>query len=1594
MDGKSRRNGVKPSEQRRQINNDKGSSVDLAPSLLTLYDDYGLHNHNHGIKNSPPPPPPPDNSSFLSRAPANYNADLCLVENRNMSETGVLTSTSSALIKPSSSTTTTTTRTNGESLSSKVSVPSPVKVTDPAVALVSTAKRPLSISSTSSSTSSTSSLNRSSCKKMAGDPSSRCQLSPPFERKDCESFEDMQSDDDLLEGQNEDAALLDESDSILVSPQKLENSESTQSIMDRVVAEVLDTERTYVRDLQEIIEGYLNFFTESGNDLFPAETLQELFGNIRELHNFNSGFLENLELCEIDPVKVANCFVDHQNGFSIYADYCTNYPMSMAMLTTCMRQPEIGDAFKQRQIALSHALPLGSYLLKPVQRILKYHLLLQNMLNNVDESMDGYETISEALSGMTNMARHINEMKRKHEHAVRIQEIQSILYQWQGEDLTTYGELLAEDTFRMYGAKAYRHLFLFEKTLLITKRKEDGSLSCKACIMCSNLMLIESIPKEPLSFHVIPFNNPKNQYTLQAKTLDQKRRWCQEIKRLILENYNAIIPDKAKKLVMMLGDIDGDNRNMENIDPSKHRQHNAPEYLDKRKGRRKSGTFIPDFHILRSQRTKKVLNRKSDVFSSPKAELSNGTPGRTRKVRQPRPRSRSVDYGGELTNLMEKHQEEEENEDQIETLKEMDNETVYEACNLPARAENEDTAENGMYSTLKRRLAQFARRESFRIATELNRVDSKSIADRKSRTKHRSMPKRDQQHHSSSESMDLDSDDNTENSSNSNQSKQRFDDDYVTLAYKDGHCELVNPPDSDDESLYLNVQFARSKKSGAKSEENLGDYIDLSEAREILREHCSSSSLPSYNKTRTNGQYGDAVDQFESKDISYSDIDDDDDENDEDGFALLEEECKSLTLPKNTNPCGIYDNLLFGAAYREHMMQILSKGKRADTEDTDPLDTDDDKFKPGCRRSVSFDEKDLPWLKIGSMRINNKSSPNSDLKSPTKQSVNRSHSFSGKRDSSEQESKPAKPRRKNSITSLSGLAELFGRGSLNHSRESLSGKYGENHPKKQLGVHSPTSPRDVLYNMLTSSKDRLDVGNINASFSDDHICESLSSSRSESLSEDLPVPSAKLTDRMVLSAQSSPIHKPHIGLRLSKTSPFSLSWRNDNDNKSVPKTKSELWNDLEEYIANTPDTPPLLPKFPVDIQPGESDCVTTSSAVSTPSSDVSSPSHLPSTENLMGTLKHAVTNIKTKISRKSSNPPSQFHKRSDNKSTEELDKVNSDSLTSAEEPNVAGISDCTDTDGPIVEPNEEETSEQQRKFVFQLARSYSSRIKKDKVLPKDALTKHINSMMNKDSKKSKPIELGSTSLTRQRPPRPQRSYANNSPLASCVELTCERIAEMSCKNAESSNSYSDVDSCKETGEEYIKGLQNLACHNSSGSDAGDEMSRHDDDPDFSPHDAGCSNGQVVGKYQGITIRDTVRMIEQRNYTTKVNTAKPPLPVCEKSGTLRRERGSMIAERLKSLEKSSQSTLSGSPRLSRAKYRDYGIRFTSGAMSDCGGYDGHSSDASEDPGMMSDPGTNRDSQELDAETLANMRGLVKQLVTKFQSDKPPQTDEEC
>nr|CAH7764932.1 unnamed protein product [Callosobruchus chinensis] len=375
-----------------------------------------------------------------------------------------------------------------------------------------------------------------------------------------------------------------------------EQEQTTSTPEHRVLQEVLETEAVYVADLGQVIHGICKkslrvvlkrrakltgrsrncppssktksstvcfTFAGGGRNLLSSNLNRPLLGRQ------HSGYLEvwrndpDCPLAQHLPYLFNNLeeIYKFNRGFSVYTQYCTAYPRTMEVLSRLTNDDRMAAIFRERQMALGHKLPLGSYLLKPVQRILKYHLLLQRLSKQCASAHK--PAVDLALTTMTGIASDINSMKRKHEHAVRVQEIQAQLYGWPGRDLTALGELIAEGTFRVVGARGRRHVFLFEKVLLMAKSKQDGALAYKTHIMS----------------------------TLKARSLQHKREWTLQIKRAILENYTSVIPNRVRQLVLQLGqDLnEKDAEITEKWSPLK--PSTTPHYLERRSRMRKTRDF-------------------------------------------------------------------------------------------------------------------------------------------------------------------------------------------------------------------------------------------------------------------------------------------------------------------------------------------------------------------------------------------------------------------------------------------------------------------------------------------------------------------------------------------------------------------------------------------------------------------------------------------------------------------------------------------------------------------------------------------------------------------------------------------------------------------------------------------------------------------------------------------------------------------------------------------------------------------------------------------------------------------------------------------
>ncbi|XP_063762559.1 pleckstrin homology domain-containing family G member 2-like isoform X2 [Eleginops maclovinus] len=320
----------------------------------------------------------------------------------------------------------------------------------------------------------------------------------------------------------------------------------TLSRLDRVVLEIVETEQAYVRDLKSIVEDYLGCIIDCGSLPLKPEQVSTLFCNIEDIYEFNSDLLEDLERSP-HAAAIAECFVERSETFDIYTLYCMNYPNCVSVLRDCMKNKSLVSFFQERQTTLNHSLPLETYLLKPVQRILKYHLLLQELSKHFDKSDPGYEIIEDAIITMTAVAWYINDMKRKQEHAVRLQEIESLLVNWTGPDLGGFGELVLEGSFKVQRVKKERAFFLFDKMLLIAKKRLEQFVY-STHIFCCNLLLVETL-KDSLCFKVSDQTIPKLQHVVQTKNQEEKRLWVHYLKRLIVENHPASLPQKARQVL-------------------------------------------------------------------------------------------------------------------------------------------------------------------------------------------------------------------------------------------------------------------------------------------------------------------------------------------------------------------------------------------------------------------------------------------------------------------------------------------------------------------------------------------------------------------------------------------------------------------------------------------------------------------------------------------------------------------------------------------------------------------------------------------------------------------------------------------------------------------------------------------------------------------------------------------------------------------------------------------------------------------------------------------------------------------------------------
>ncbi|KNC81004.1 hypothetical protein SARC_06650 [Sphaeroforma arctica JP610] len=167
--------------------------------------------------------------------------------------------------------------------------------------------------------------------------------------------------------------------------------------LDFLLTEIIQTEQTYVEDLEVIIYDYMRPAEEEGigcRSIKNEDFVKTVFSNIEDVHYFAFYLAEQLE--EWSP-NVGQCFVNLKPEFDVYIEYCTNFKVALEYLEKARkRHSEVDEWLSEQQKASGKALGLETYLLKPLQRLLKYPLLLKQLLKYVSHSSSDYAAIASA----------------------------------------------------------------------------------------------------------------------------------------------------------------------------------------------------------------------------------------------------------------------------------------------------------------------------------------------------------------------------------------------------------------------------------------------------------------------------------------------------------------------------------------------------------------------------------------------------------------------------------------------------------------------------------------------------------------------------------------------------------------------------------------------------------------------------------------------------------------------------------------------------------------------------------------------------------------------------------------------------------------------------------------------------------------------------------------------------------------------------------------------------------------------------------------------------------------------------------------------
>ncbi|XP_033824528.1 FYVE, RhoGEF and PH domain-containing protein 6-like [Periophthalmus magnuspinnatus] len=366
--------------------------------------------------------------------------------------------------------------------------------------------------------------------------------------------EERLSDEDIM-GNTTDEEYDDDFDTSSVSSKGEEPEQIVESatLMRRkekikhIATEIMTSENVFVNVLKLLHVDFRNAVFaashNSGKPVIEDQVLDQILFYLPQLYELNQQLLNELQQRVAtwgENSKVADIFVKKGAFLKMYSNYIREFDKNVTLLDEQIKKnPAFAAVVREFEASPRCAnLALKHYLLKPVQRIPQYQLLLTDYLKNLLEDSADYKDTQEALVIVKEVANHANDIMKQGDIFQKLIQVQCRLIG--NHEIVQPGRVfLKEGVVNKLSRKTMqpRMIFLFNDMLLYTIPVQSGQFKVKKMLSLAG-MKVKKPSLEAFQNEFI-IESVERSFICSASSATEREKW--------LEAFSTAISDFTKK---------------------------------------------------------------------------------------------------------------------------------------------------------------------------------------------------------------------------------------------------------------------------------------------------------------------------------------------------------------------------------------------------------------------------------------------------------------------------------------------------------------------------------------------------------------------------------------------------------------------------------------------------------------------------------------------------------------------------------------------------------------------------------------------------------------------------------------------------------------------------------------------------------------------------------------------------------------------------------------------------------------------------------------------------------------------------------------